>query len=349
MERLENIRIESFSTLPSPDDIRRDFPLTEKAGESTARGRHAIEQVLEGKAGRHVVIAGPCSIHSIEGAMEYARRLHELSAHVEDRVLVVMRVYVEKPRTTVGWKGLIYDPDLDGSCDIEKGLHVARKLMVDIAEMGLPIGTEVLDPVMPQYLSDLVSWSVIGARTTESQTHRQLVSGLSMPTGFKNPTDGSIKAALEAIKTAGAPHSFLGVTSEGRSGFFRTSGNPYCHLVLRGGVSGPNYGSEHVAYARVLMRKMGIDPCVIVDCSHANSGKVAQRQSAVMDDVIGQVVAGERAIMGTMLESNLKPGRQDVSGAGEAEPDVSITDACIGWDETESTIFSVYERLKQQD
>ncbi|MBD3244230.1 MAG: 3-deoxy-7-phosphoheptulonate synthase [Chitinivibrionales bacterium] len=345
MERLENINIESFSTLPSPRRIRRDIPLTDKAAQKAAEGRHAIERILRRESDRFIIVSGPCSVHNVDAALEYARRLKELSDQVGDRILLVMRAYVEKPRTTLGWKGLIYDPDLDGSCDIERGLHVSRKLLSDIAEMGLPVGCEVLDPVMPQYLADLVSWAVIGARTTESQTHRQLVSGLSMPTGFKNPTDGSIKVAVEAIQTAAAHHSFLGVTDEGRSGLFRTRGNPFCHLVLRGGTLGPNHGAEHVAFARVLMQKVGVAPNIVVDCSHANSGKRAERQGAVLDDIVEQVVGGETALVGAMLESNLKPGRQDMACAHDIEPDQSITDACIGWESTRELVLSAYERL----
>lgn len=345
MEVLDNVNIESFSTLPSPQRIREDIPLTDQAARHTADGRHAIERILRRESGRFIVITGPCSVHNAEAALEYARRLKELSEKVHDRIVLVMRAYVEKPRTTLGWKGLIYDPDLDGSCDIERGLHLSRQLLRDIAEMGLPVGCEVLDPVMPQYLADLVSWAVIGARTTESQTHRQLVSGLSMPTGFKNPTDGSIKVAIEAIQTAAAHHSFLGVTDEGRSGFFRTKGNPHCHLVLRGGTSGPNYGAEHVAFARVLMEKVGVAPNIVVDCSHANSGKRAERQGVVMDDVVAQVAGGENALVGAMLESNLKAGRQTMTCAHDIEPDQSITDACIGWDDTRDVILSVYDQL----
>ncbi len=345
MELLDNVNIESFSTLPSPRRVRHDIRLTERAARHTAEGRHAIEQILHRKSNRFVVISGPCSVHNVDAALEYARRLKELSEKVDDRLVLVMRAYVEKPRTTLGWKGLIYDPGLDGTCDIERGIHLARALLRDIAEMGLPVGCEVLDPVMPQYLSDLVSWAVIGARTTESQTHRQLVSGLSMPTGFKNPTDGSIRVAIEAIQTAAARHSFLGVTGEGRSGFFRTRGNPHCHLVLRGGGSGPNYGAEHVAFARVLMQKKGVEPGIVVDCSHANSGKRAERQAAVMDDVVAQAADGETALIGAMLESNLKGGRQEMTCAHGIEPDRSITDACIDWDTTRELILSVYERL----
>ncbi len=345
MDRLDDINIRSYSTLPSPARIKQDLPLSERAANVTADARRTIERIMHRELRRHLMIVGPCSIHSTEDALEYARRLKALATRVADRILIVMRAYVEKPRTTVGWKGLIYDPDLDDTCDIERGLHVARRLMLDIAESGLPLATEVLDPVMPQYLSDTVAWAAIGARTTESQTHRQLVSGLSMPTGFKNPTDGSVRVAIEAVQTAAAPHSFLGVTAEGRSGLFRTAGNPYCHVVLRGGAAGPNYGGEHIAYARVLMGKMGIAPNIVIDCSHANSGKAAKRQLEVMRDVIGQIVSGEDAIIGTMLESNLLPGRQQVDRAENLQSGVSVTDECLGWEETETAILEAYERL----
>jgi len=344
-ERLEDVHISSFSTLPTPAEVKRDYPVSAAAAATTAAARQAIRQVLRRESNRFVMVAGPCSVHHPGGALDYARRLKSLAGAVADRMLVVMRVYVEKPRTTVGWKGLIYDPDLDGSCDIAKGLHLARRLMLDIAGLGLPVGTEVLDPVIPQYLADLIAWGVIGARTTESQTHRQLVSGLSMPTGFKNPTDGNIRVAIEAITTAAAPHSFLGVTSEGRSGFFRTTGNRDCHLILRGGTSGPNYGAEHVAYGRVMMEKLGIPANIMIDCSHANSGKSAERQADVLADALKQVAAGERAIVGAMLESYLRPGRQDIGARGTVKPDISVTDECIGWEETESLVRKAYETL----
>lgn len=347
MERLENVHIEGYEVLPSPDEIKKALPLSDAAAESAGAGRHAVEAVLSHRDPRHMLIVGPCSVHNADAAREYARRLVPVAREVSSTVLVVMRVYVEKPRTTVGWKGMIYDPGLDDSCDIARGLRLSRRLMLDIAEMGLPIASEVLDPVMPQYLADLIAWGVIGARTTESQTHRQLASGLSMPVGFKNPTNGSVRTALEAIKTAAAPHSFLGVTSDGRSGFFRTSGNKYCHLVLRGGSGGPNYGGEHVAFARVLMKKMGIEPAIVVDCSHANSGKSAERQGVVLRDVIGQVTAGENAIVGSMIESNLKSGRQDVRDPAMVAPDISITDECIGWEETEKLIRWMHETLSR--
>jgi 3-deoxy-7-phosphoheptulonate synthase len=348
MERLDDLNIASVSVLPAPGEVKREIPLSEVSAGTAAAGRHVIEAVLRHKDRRHIVICGPCSIHSIESSLDYARRLKGLADRVSERLLVVMRAYVEKPRTTVGWKGLIYDPDLDDSCDIARGIRLARRLMCDITAMGLPVGTEVLDPVMPQYLADLVSWGVIGARTTESQTHRQLVSGLSMPTGFKNPTNGNIRTAIEAIKTAAAPHSFLGVTSDGLSGFFRTRGNKFGHLVLRGGSEGPNYGAEHVAYAHALMEKMGIEPAVIVDCSHANSGKSASKQAAVMKDVIGQVCAGESAIVGTMLESYLVHGKQDARPGKALKPDVSVTDDCIGWEETEELLMWAFEKLRSR-
>ena len=348
MQQLDDINIERFSVLPAPAAVKQDLPLPEQSAATAAAGRQALEAILQRRDSRQVIVCGPCSIHHIDASLEYARRLKALAARVRERILMVMRVYVEKPRTTVGWKGLLYDPGLDDSCDIARGIHLARGLMCDITAMGVPVGTEVLDPVMPQYLADLVSWAVIGARTTESQTHRQLVSGLSMPAGFKNPTNGNIRTAVEAIQTAAAPHSFLGVTADGRSGFFRTRGNRFCHLVLRGGNEGPNYGREYVAFARVLMERMALAPAIMVDCSHANSGKSASRQAAVLKNVIAQVDAGETAIVGAMLESFLKHGRQEAAVGKPLKPDVSITDDCIGWEETEELVLWAYHKLGER-
>jgi 3-deoxy-7-phosphoheptulonate synthase len=343
--RIENTNIERHSVLPSPKEIKGEYPLTEHATQVTMSARQQIQRVLDHKLQRHILVVGPCSVHDVDGARAYAERLIKLASAVSDYVMVVMRVYVEKPRTALGWKGLIYDPDLDGSCDIERGLRLARELMLDIVKMGLPVGTEVLDPVMPQYLSDLVSWAVIGARTSESQTHRQLASGLSMPTAFKNATDGNINVAVDAVRTARSTHSFLGVTGDGRSGFFRTTGNRYGHIVLRGGTAGPNYGSEHVAYARELMKKTGLTPNIMVDCSHGNSSRQPQEQERVMDDVLGQVTSGEESIVGSMLESNLQAGSQQVKTGGKAKPGVSVTDPCLGWSQTEELIHAVHARL----
>jgi 3-deoxy-7-phosphoheptulonate synthase len=257
-----------------------------------------------------------------------------------------MRVYFEKPRTTIGWKGLVYDPDLDGSYNIEKGLRLVRKILLGITEMGLPAGSEMLDPVTPQYTADLISWAAIGARTSESQPHRQLASGLSMAVGFKNATDGSIQVAVDAVKTASSKHAFLGVTSDGRTGVFSTTGNPYCHVILRGGgPGGTNYGSEHIAFTRELLKKADLPQTIMVDCSHGNSGKQPENQITVMKDVIQQVKNGESGIFGTMLESNLKTGTQDLKDRTGIDPALSITDNCLGWEETEALIREAYDLL----
>jgi len=307
--------------------------------------RKAVEEILEHKSDRLMVIVGPCSIHNPEEAIEYAKRLKTLSEEVDDKLMLIMRVYFEKPRTIVGWKGLIYDPDLDESYKIGKGLEIARKLLLDIDELGLATATEALDPVTTQYIADLVSWAAIGARTTESQTHRQLVSGMSMPVGFKNTTDGSIQVALDAIRSSMHPHAFLGVLDDGRSGIFRTKGNKHAHIVLRGGSNGPNYGSEYTAFTRELMKKAELTPNIVVDCSHANSGKKAVNQASVCKDLVAQKKGGEDSIVGTMIESNLEFGAQKVTDINCIKPGISITDECIGWDETEKLIREMHADL----
>ena len=283
-----------------------------------------------------MAIVGPCSIHDERAGLEYAARLAKLSARVSDRLLIVMRVYFEKPRTTLGWKGLIYDPHLDGSLDIQTGLHRARAFLIKIGEMGIPGATEFLDPIVPQYLADLVSWGAIGARTTESQTHRQMASGLSMPIGFKNSTDGNSQNAVDAVVAARAVHGFLGIDENGRASMVHTTGNPYGHLVLRGGTGGANYTAERIALAQDQLRASGLPPRVVVDCSHANSRKDHTRQSVAFRDLIAQRQAGNADILGCMLESHLFPGNQTLGDdPSELKYGVSITDACIGWEETE--------------
>jgi 3-deoxy-7-phosphoheptulonate synthase len=342
---IDNANIENHAPLSAPEVVRGELPLSETAGETVVKAREAIADVLEHKDDRHLLVVGPCSIHCEEAAKEYAGRLAKLNEDVSDRILLAMRVYFEKPRTTIGWKGLIYDPDLDNTYNIEKGIRLARQILLDVNELGMPAAVEMLDPVTPQYTADLVAWAAIGARTSESQTHRQLASGLSMPVGFKNATDGSIQVAVDAVKTAASKHSFLGVTSDGRTAVFNTTGNKLCHVILRGGGTGEtNYGSEHIAYTRELMKKAGLTPSIMVDCSHGNSAKQPERQIDVMHDVIRQVTRGDRDIIGTMLESNLRTGKQDMS-SGRIEPDLSITDACLGWDETETLIRDVHEKL----
>ena len=325
-----NVNISSRSVLPSPGSIRSELPLSLESVMKVIRARQEICDILEGRDQRLMAIVGPCSIHDPEAAYEYATRLKRLADEVQDQLLVIMRVYFEKPRTTVGWKGLIYDPDINGSYNIEKGIFIARKLLLRIVDMGLPVATEMLDPIIAQYIADSVAWAAIGARTTESQPHRQLGaigarttesqphrqlgSGISMPVGFKNATDGSFQTAIDAVATARSEHSFIGVLEDGHVGVFRTSGNPYGHIVLRGGPQ-PNYASEHIAFLRVALSKAGLRPNIVVDCSHANSGKKFDRQHVVFEDVLAQIEAGETCINGVMLESYLKPGNQKVQRA----------------------------------
>lgn len=342
----DNLNIQARSLLSSPGSIRSELPLSIESVRHVLQSRKDIQDIFDGKSDRLMLIVGPCSIHNPAAALEYAARLKMLADEVRDRVMVIMRVYFEKPRTTVGWKGLIYDPDLNDAYNIEKGIFISRKLLLKIVEMGLPVATEMLDPILAQYIADAVSWAAIGARTTEAQTHRQLASGLSMPVGFKNATDGSIQIALDAIATARSQHSFIGVLEDGHVGVFRTQGNPYGHIVLRGGPT-PNYASEHIAFLKVAMQKTGLPANIVVDCSHANSGKKHEKQHCVFEDVLAQIVAGENAIKGMMLESYIKPGKQKMSASCPPDPEISITDDCIGWEETESLIRMAYDRLKR--
>ncbi len=349
MVRTENLNIEQYAPLTAPDAVKAELPLTEKAADTVVMARAALENILSHRDSRFILVVGPCSIHRLADAMEYATRLRDLADRVADRILLVMRVYFEKPRTTLGWKGLLYDPDLNNSYDIEAGLRLARKILLAINELGVPAATEILEPVVPQYITDLVAWGAIGARTSESQTHRQMASGLSMPVGFKNATDGSLRSAIDGVRTAMSPHAFIGITGEGRVGVFRTRGNPFGHLILRGGTAGPNYASEHIAFARELMRKSGFPPNLIVDCSHANCGKDPLRQKDVLVDVLAQVRAGETAIRGAMIESNLEAGRQDVPpDPTRLRPGISITDPCLGWRDTEAIILKAFDLLAPQ-
>ena len=321
--------------LPTPAQFDAELPIPDAVRETVVRGRRAIERVLAGHDPRLLVIAGPCSIHDERSAIEYANRFAALAREFEDRVLLVMRVYFEKPRTTVGWKGLIYDPDLDGSFDIATGLRRARKLLIEIGELGLPAGTEFLDPIVPQYLADLMAWAAVGARTTESQTHRQMASGLSMPVGFKNSTEGNVQIAVDAMLAAREPHAFLGIDREGRTCTVHTSGNPDGHIVLRGGSGGPNYGAESVREVYRRLEAASLRPAVLVDCSHANSDKDHTRQAIAFRDVLRQRAGGDSGILGVMLESHLHEGKQPLGAAlEELRYGVSVTDACIGWDET---------------
>lgn len=348
MKKVNNLNILREFPLPTPREILAEMPLTTEITEHIFDARSTAEAILQRKDKRIMVICGPCSIDSLPAALEYAMHLKRLQEKVADKMYVIMRAYFEKPRTTVGWKGLVYDPDLDQSYNIEKGLRMARKLLIQLAEMGLPAATEFLEPIIPQYFADLITWASIGARTSESQTHRQLASGLSMPIGFKNSTDGQIPVAIDAIRTACARHSFLGVINDGRTGIFSTRGNPNGHVVLRGGVHAPNYTSEYIAFTKELMRRQKLNvQSIVIDCSHANSLKNPANQPKVLNDIVSQINSGETAISGVMLESYIKQGRQDINADhGKMIPGLSLTDACLGWQETEKTIMDAYNTLK---
>lgn len=345
MSKVINLNIEKQYPLPTPQEILEELPTTFVTEDAVYRFRQDVERIIQRKDPRILVITGPCSIDSLPAALEYASALRSLQQKVSSKMMLVMRTYFEKPRTTLGWKGMIYDPDLNQSFNIEKGVRMARKLLLEITRMELPTATEFLEPIIPQYIADLISWAAIGARTVESQTHRQLASGLSMPVGFKNATDGSINVAVDAIQTARAKHSFLGVINDGRTGVFQTRGNRNCHVVLRGGQHLPNYCSEHVAYTVELMKRLKLTPSVMIDCSHANSMRNPLMQPKIMMDVVAQIRSGQKAICGVMLESYIKTGRQDISTKGKMIPGISITDACLGWQETEAAILAAYEQL----
>ena len=331
---MENTRVVGATRLISPVQIKQDIPAGADVYAVVNTGRTAVANILRGEDPRFLAIVGPCSIHDPSAALDYAQRLVDLRREVSPDLYLVMRVYFEKPRTTVGWKGLINDPRLDDSCDIMEGLHTARKLLVDINRLGLPVATEFLDPIIPQYTADLVSWAAIGARTTESQTHREMASGLSMPVGFKNGTDGRIQTAVDALMAASRPHSFLGIDQQGGTSIIKTTGNTDCHLVLRGGIQGPNYQTEQINEAVVALKRAGVSPSIMVDCSHANSAKNPSRQVDVWREVVRQRRDGCRSIIGAMLESFIKAGSQSLKDPQSLEYGLSITDACLGWDET---------------
>lgn len=347
MQKTYDLHIDAFEPLISPDQLKARLPVSKRSGQTVIRGRRAIADILEGKDRRLLIIAGPCSIHDETAALEYAERLKALSDQVGDTMLVVMRVYFEKPRTNVGWKGLINDPWLNGSYDINTGLHKARQLLGKITAMGLPTATEMLDPIVPQYIAGLVCWAAIGARTTESQTHREMASGLSMPVGFKNCTDGVLATAMNAMIAAGAPQSFLGIDPHGRTSIVKTTGNPHAHIVLRGGAR-PNYDTVSINEARSALEQRGLSTAILVDCSHDNSRKTHNLQASVWQDVMNQRLDGNDAIIGMMLESNLAAGNQENTGdLGTMQYGVSITDACIDWETTAQLILSAHERLAQ--
>ncbi len=336
---LENLRVRGVTRLITPAQIKEQLPASPAQVETVLKGREQSRAILRGEDERLLVVCGPCSIHDPEAALDYARRLAALSREVSDKYFVVMRVYFEKPRTTVGWKGLINDPLMNDSCDMAHGIALARKILLDIADLGLAAGTEFLDPIIPQYLGDLMSWAAIGARTTESQTHREMASGLSMPVGFKNGTDGSVQVAMDAMKSSRTPHSFLGIDQDGSTSIIKTTGNPDIHVVLRGGRDGANYEANHVAAACEALRKNGLRPALMVDCSHANSGKDPARQPLVWKSILEQHASGRREIIGAMLESNLRMGAQPLgSDPASLQYGISITDACMSWEMTEELL-----------
>ncbi len=330
----ENLRIKWTKVVLPPVFLEEEMPTTRTAAATVLQARDEISAILAGRDRRLIVVTGPCSVHDIDAAREYASRLKDATSELSDDLRIVMRVYFEKPRTTVGWKGLINDPHLDQSYKINDGLRLARRLLLDLAEMGVPAGTEFLDMITPQYLAGLVSWGAIGARTTESQVHRQLVSGLSCPVGFKNATSGDVQIAIEAVLSAAHPHTFLGHTKHGQSAIFVTTGNPECHVILRGGRNMVNYTADTVADTCVQLQAAALPPRVMIDCSHANSGKDFRRQSTVCRDIAAQIAAGNHNIIGVMLESNLVEGAQKLVPGKSPVYGQSITDACIGWEET---------------
>lgn len=346
-QQVNNINVLSQDVLVTPEALKREIPLSEEAERTVLEGRRTVQRILDGDDPRLVVVIGPCSIHDVDAARDYARRLRQLADEVSDSLYVVMRVYFEKPRTTVGWKGLINDPHLDDTFDIQEGLRTARRLLVELTEMGLPLATEALDPISPQYLQDCISWSAIGARTTESQTHREMASGLSSPVGFKNGTDGSLDVAVNALKSVAHPHNFLGIDQGGQVAVIRTRGNPYGHIVLRGGNGKPNYDSVSVTLADKELRKAGVIPNIMVDCSHANSNKDPSLQPLVMDNIANQILEGNTSIMGLMVESHIGWGNQKIpEDRSQLQYGVSITDACIDWPTTETAMHEMNEKLK---
>ena len=346
MELTDNLNIKQFKPLTAPEKLKADLPETEAAAHLVAQSRRQVERILRRDDPRRMIIVGPCSLHDEEATLDYARRLLKVQKSCSEQVLIIMRAYFEKPRTTLGWKGMLYDPHLDGSYDLDLGIRKSRGLLCEIAEIGVPCATEFLDPIVPQYLADLITWAAIGARTTESQIHRQMASGLSMPIGFKNATDGNIGVAMDAIKAASNPHSFLGIDRTGQVIIAETKGNKYGHLVMRGGTSGPNYSSEYVAFAEVLLNKANLPNGLVVDCSHANSSKNFKRQRNSLSDIADQIQLGDTSIAGVMLESFIHEGKQSIGAAGGLKYGQSLTDGCIGWDETEELIGQLAESIK---
>ncbi|WLF83137.1 3-deoxy-7-phosphoheptulonate synthase [Moraxella sp. ZY210820] len=344
---IDDVNLQSIQPLLTPAQLKTELPLTEPAYQTVLNGRQVVRNILDGVDKRLFVVIGPCSIHDPKAAHEYADRLKVLSEKVKDTLYIVMRVYFEKPRTTVGWKGLINDPNMDDSFDIEKGLRLGRKLLLELNEKGLPCATEALDPNSPQYLQDLIAWSAIGARTTESQTHREMSSGLSSPVGFKNGTDGSLTVATNAMQAVKHGHSFLGLNNDGQVSIIRTNGNPYAHVVLRGGNGKPNYDASSVAEAEEALVKAKVSTKIMIDASHANSNKDPYLQPLVLKNITQQILDGNKSIVGLMVESHLKGGRQDIpSNLADLEYGKSVTDGCIDWDTTEKVLLEMHEALK---
>ncbi len=343
---VSNVNVVAQDLLPTPLEVQARYPLSERARRTVLSGRESVQRILDGADSRIMFVVGPCSIHDLKAAREYAARLKQLAGELHDAFLIVMRVYFEKPRTTVGWKGLINDPYMDDSFHIEQGLCMARELLLEVAEMGLPAGTEALDPISPQYLSDLIAWTAVGARTTESQTHREMASGLSTPVGFKNGTDGGLKVAINALQAASQPHSFLGIDQDGRCAVMRTRGNKYGHVVLRGGAK-PNYDSVSIALCEKELAAAKLRQTLIVDCSHGNSNKDPALQELVLHDCVNQIVDGNRSIVGFMIESNLEWGSQSIpEDRSKLKYGVSVTDACVDWKTTEKMLRDAYAKAK---
>lgn len=346
-EVLENLNVDAQEVLITPAQLKSELPLSEKAATTVSQSRQIIRNILDSKDHRLFLVVGPCSIHDTKAAMDYANRLKALAEKVQDTIHVVMRVYFEKPRTTVGWKGLINDPYLNDTFKIQDGLHIGRELLINISELGLPTSTEALDPISPQYMQDCIAWSAIGARTTESQTHREMASGLSSAVGFKNGTDGSLEVAINAMQSASKPHRFLGINNEGQVAVIHTRGNPYAHVVLRGGSAGPNYDSVHIKLAEAELAKHNLPANIMVDCSHANSNKQPELQPLVMENVTNQILEGNKSIVGLMVESHIHGGNQKISSnLDELKYGVSITDGCVGWEETEAAVLDMHAKLK---
>lgn len=345
---VHNVNVDAQNVLITPEALKEELPMSEAVHDTVVDSRQVVQDILDRKDHRLFVVVGPCSIHDPKAAMEYAHRLKALAEELSDTLYIVMRVYFEKPRTTVGWKGLVNDPHLDDSFKIEDGLRIARRLLLDILDLGLPTSTEALDPISPQYLQDLITWTAIGARTTESQTHREMASGLSSPVGFKNGTDGGLTVATNALNSVAKPHRFLGINRQGQVSVFTTRGNPYGHIVLRGGSGGPNYDSVHIKLCEDALDKAGVAPNIMVDCSHANSDKKPELQPLVVDNVGNQILEGNQSIVALMIESHLHAGNQSIpENLEELQYGVSVTDGCIDWETTEACLREMRDKLRE--